>query len=104
MIHVGSMGKGAITTYQYEQDKEKLQARLKRIEGQVKGIMRMVEDGRYCPDILQQVAAMTAAADEVSLMLLRSHIKGCVTDAIEQRQGEESIEELIAVIRKVIRR
>lgn len=79
-------------------------ARLKRIEGQVKGIMRMVEEGRYCPDILQQTAAMTAAMDEVSLILLRSHINGCVKDAIEQHQGEEPIEDLITVVRKVIRR
>lgn len=90
--------------YQYEQDKDNLTARLKRIEGQVKGITRMVDEGRYCPDILQQVAAMTAAMDEVSLILLRSHINGCVKDAIEQHQGEEPIEDLIAVVRKVIRR
>jgi DNA-binding FrmR family transcriptional regulator len=90
--------------YQYEHDKENLMARLKRIEGQVKGIMRMVDDGRYCPDILQQVAAMTAATDEVSLILLRSHINGCVRDAIEQHEGDESIEDLITVVRKVIRR
>ncbi len=90
--------------YQYEQDKEKLIARLKRAEGQVKGVMRMVEEGRYCPDILQQVAAVTAAMDEVSLILLRSHINGCVKDAIEQHQGDEPIEDLIAVVRKVIRR
>lgn len=90
--------------YQYEQDKENLTARLKRTEGQVKGIMRMVDDGRYCPDILQQVSAMTAAMDEVSLILLRSHINGCVKDAIEQHQGDEPIDDLITVVRKVIRR
>ncbi len=90
--------------YQYEQDKDNLLARLKRAEGQMKGIMRMVEEGRYCPDILQQVSAVTAAMDEVSLILLRSHINGCVKDAIEQHQGDETIEDLIAVVRKVIRR
>lgn len=90
--------------YQYEQDKDNLLARLKRADGQIKGIMRMVEDGRYCPDILQQVSAVTAAMDEVSLILLRSHINGCVRDAIEQHQGDETIEDLITVVRKVIRR
>lgn len=90
--------------YQYEQDQDNLLARLKRADGQIKGIMRMVEDGRYCPDILQQVSAVTAAMDEVSLILLRSHINGCVRDAIEQHQGDETIEDLIAVVRKVIRR
>ncbi len=91
-------------TYQYEADKQSLIARLKRVEGQVKGIMRMVEDGRYCPDILQQVAAMNGAMDEVALILLRSHVTGCVKDAIEQHQGDEPIEDLMHVIRKVIRR
>ncbi|PSR22967.1 MAG: hypothetical protein C7B45_04930 [Sulfobacillus acidophilus] len=90
--------------YQYEQDKERLLARLKRIDGQVKGIMRMVEDGRYCPDILQQVAATNGAMDEVALILLRSHVDGCVRDAIEHNQGDQALEDLMTVIRKVIRR
>ncbi len=90
--------------YQYEHDKKSLMDRLTRVEGQIRGIMRMVDDGRYCPDILQQVSAATAAMDEVSLILLRSHINGCVTDAIEQHQGSEAIEDLISVVRKVIRR
>ncbi|MCY0898827.1 MAG: metal-sensitive transcriptional regulator [Firmicutes bacterium] len=93
-----------ISAYRYEEDKENLMARLKRIEGQVKGIMRMVEDGRYCPDILQQVAATSGALDEVALILLRSHVTGCVKDAIEQHQGDQPIEDLMQVIRKVIRR
>lgn len=91
-------------TYQYEQDKDRLLARLKRVEGQVKGVMRMVEEGRYCPDILQQVAAMGGAMDEVALILLRSHVDGCVREAIEEHQGDQPIEDLMTVIRKVIRR
>jgi DNA-binding FrmR family transcriptional regulator len=90
--------------YLYEQDKENLMARLKRIEGQVRGIMRMVDEGRYCPDILQQVAAMTGAADEVALILLRSHLEGCVKEAIEQHQGDQALDDLMHVVRKVIRR
>ncbi len=90
--------------YRYEHDKERLLARLKRIDGQVKGIMRMVEEGRYCPDILQQVAATNGAMDEVALILLRSHVDGCVRDAIEQNQGDQALEDLMTVIRKVIRR
>lgn len=90
--------------YLYEENKPALTARLKRIEGQVKGIIRMVDDGRYCPDILQQIAALNGALDEVSLVLLKAHIAGCVTDAIEHQQGDEMIEELITLIRKVIRR
>lgn len=90
--------------YRYEEDKGSLVARLKRIEGQVKGVLRMVEDGRYCPDILQQIAALTGALDEVSLILLRSHVQGCVSDAIAENRGQESIDELMAIVRKVIRR
>jgi len=93
-----------MVAFQYEQDKDSLMARLKRVEGQVKGIMRMVDEGRYCPDILQQVSAMTGAMDEVSLILLRSHITGCVKDAIEHDQGDQAIDDLITVVRKVIRR
>lgn len=90
--------------YQYEHEKDSLMARLRRIEGQVKGVMRMVDEGRYCPDILQQVAAMSGAMDEVALILLRSHVNGCVKDAIEQHEGDQPIEDLMQVIRKVIRR
>lgn len=61
--------------------------------------MRMVDEGRHCPDILQKVAAITAAMDEVLLMLLRSHVRGCVKDAVEQHQGDEAIGHLIAVVR-----
>lgn len=91
-------------TYQYEYDKERLMARLRRVEGQVKGILRMVDEGRYCPDILQQVAAASGAMDEVALILLRSHVDGCVRDAIEKKTGDEPIEDLMDVVRKVIRR
>lgn len=90
--------------YLYEKDKDQLTARLKRIEGQVKGILRMVDDGRYCPDILQQVSATQGALDEVALILLQSHVNGCVRDAIEQHTGDQPIEDLMHVIRKAIRR
>ncbi len=79
-------------------------ARLKRIEGQIKGIMKMVDDGRYCPDILQQISALTGAMDEVSLILLESHLSGCVTDAIQTQNGEASIQEVMHIIRKVVKR
>ncbi len=90
--------------YLYLEQKDNLMARLKRVEGQVKGIMRMIEDGRYCPDILQQISAMSGAMDEVALILLQNHIKGCVSDAIKTQQGEESIDELMTIIRKTVKR
>ena len=90
--------------YAYEEQREALMARFKRVEGQVKGIMKMIDDGRYCPDILQQISALTGALDEVSLILLESHLSGCVTDAIQAKNGEASIREVMHVIRKVVKR
>jgi len=90
--------------YFYPQDKERLLARMRRIEGQAKGIQRMIEDDRYCVDIVQQLSALSAAADKVSLIVLQNHIEGCVADAILQQQGEAYIKELMAVLRKSMRR
>lgn len=66
--------------------REKAAARLRRIEGQVRGIHRMVEEGRYCPDILMQIASVRAALKGVSKVLMRNHLQHCVTDAL--RSGD----------------
>ncbi len=95
---------GTINKYRYTKDKTSLLARMKRIEGQAGGIRRMLEDDRYCIEIIQQLTALSAAADEVSLLILQSHIEGCVTSAIREQQGEDYIKELIRTIRKAIRR
>ena len=89
--------------YLYGKDKGVLLARMRRIEGQARGISKMIEEGRYCPDIIQQLTAMSSAAREVSLLLLQDHIEGCVTDAIQHDHGEEMVRELIAVIRRAAR-
>ena len=94
----------ATRQYRYTNDKPSLLARMKKIEGQARGIQRMIEDDRYCIDIIQQLTALSAAADEVSLLVLQSHIKGCVTDAIRGQNGELYIKELVATIRKAIKR
>ena len=90
--------------YQYTKDKTSLLARMKKIEGQAKGIQRMIEEDRYCIDIVQQLTALSAAADEVSLFILQSHIEGCVADAIRDQHGEGHIKELMGTIRKVMKR
>lgn len=90
--------------YRYSKDKQALQTRLKRIEGQARGIQQMIEDERYCIDIIQQLTALSAATDEASLLILESHIEGCVSNAIREEQGEEHIKELMATLRKAIRR
>lgn len=94
----------ATRQYRYAKDKSSLLARMKKIEGQAKGIQRMIEEGRYCIDIVQQLTALSAAVDEVSLLILQSHIEGCVADAIREQHGEGHIKELMGTIRKAMKR
>ncbi|RDE31249.1 transcriptional regulator [Parageobacillus thermoglucosidasius] len=72
--------------------------RLKRIEGQVRGVQKMVEDNRYCIDILIQISAIEAALHKVGLHLLERHVRHCVAKAIREGNGDESIQELMTVI------
>lgn len=90
--------------YRYTKDKASLLARMKKIEGQAGGIRRMIEEDRYCIDIVQQLSALCAATDEVSLLILQGHIEGCVTDAIRGQHGEGHIKELMETLRKAMRR
>ncbi len=94
----------AIRQYRYTKDKPSLLARMKKIEGQTKGIQRMIEEDRYCIDIVQQLTALSGAVDEVSLLILQGHIEGCVTDAIREQRGEDYIKELVGTIRKAMKR
>ena len=93
----------AARQYRYTEDKSSLLARMKRIEGQARGIQRMIEKDRYCIDIVQQLSALGAAADEVSLLILQNHIEGCVVDAIREEHGEAHIKELMETLRKAMR-
>ena len=92
--------------YLYTTGKEALLARVKKIEGQARGIEKMITDGRYCLDIVQQLTALSAAVDEVSLKILESHIEGCVAGAIrsDAESGESHIKELMKAIRKALKR
>lgn len=82
----------------YAKDKEQLQRRLRRIEGQVRGLQRMVEDDRYCIDVLTQVNAVKAALDRAALLLLQDHVDHCVADAIRNGEGAAKVEELTTAI------
>lgn len=84
-------------------DKEDLLDRLKKIEGQVRGLQRMIEDNRYCVDILVQIAAVRAAVNRVGLSVLESHTRGCVADAIREDKGDEAVDELVDVLVKFIK-
>ncbi len=88
----------------YSKEKDALLNRIRRIEGQAKGIEQMFDNDRYCIDIVQQLTALSSAADELALIVLQNHIEGCVTDAIREQKGDESIRELITTIRKAMKR
>lgn len=84
-----------------EQEQAKLLARLRRVHGQVGGILKMVEDERYCVDILIQIAAARSALNKVAQLLLESHVDTCVADAIEHgnaQQRREKLDELFEVL------
>jgi DNA-binding FrmR family transcriptional regulator len=81
-----------------KEEMESIVKRLKRIEGQVRGVQKMVEDNRYCIDILIQISAIQAALQKVGLNLLERHVQHCVAKAIREGNGDESIQELMTVI------
>lgn len=99
-IEMSDAGNG----HRYQAEQQALLNRLRRIEGQVRGIQRMVADDRYCVDILQQMAAITSGLQEVSLIVLRSHIEGCVSEAIRSGEEDELIDELMNAIRNGVGR
>lgn len=77
--------------------------RLRRIEGQVRGITKMVEDQRYCIDIIQQLTAARKALDQVSLKIMNRHVNSCVSDAIRKQEGEAKITELMQTITRFVK-
>lgn len=83
--------------------REQVQKRIRRISGQVAGIERMIEEDRYCVDILLQVAAVRAALDGVGKLILRSHVETCVSDALvsgRPKDRKEKIDEIMEVFSK----
>ena len=90
--------------HSYSKDKAQLVRRLSRIEGQVRGIARMIEREEYCVDILQQTAALRAAIDAVSILILEDHVQGCVRTAAEAGQADGYVEEVIDVVRRTLGR
>ena len=87
----------------YAQDKLAIQARLRRIEGQVRGIQKMVAEDRYCIDILTQVNAVRAALESVALELLADHTEHCVSEAIRAGGGDEKVRELNEAVQRLVR-
>ncbi len=87
----------------YTATKDQLQKRLRRVEGQVRGIQGMVADDRYCIDVLTQISAVQAALDKVALGLLDEHARHCVAGASGQEQVDMT-EELMAAVARLMRR
>jgi DNA-binding FrmR family transcriptional regulator len=88
----------------YIEDKDLLQKRLRRIEGQVRGLQRMVEEDRYCIDVLQQASAVKAAIDEVALRLVDGHVSHCMTEATgDQKHRDAMADELMGAVARLVR-
>ena len=85
-----------------EKEYKDLMNRLSRIEGQVRGVRRMVEEGAYCPDILVQSAAVTAAMNAFNRELLTNHVKSCVVEDIRSGR-DEAVDELTALLQKLMK-
>ncbi len=82
----------------YELNKKDLQDRLRRIEGQVRGLQRMIQEDTYCIDVLTQVNSVNAAIKAVGMGLLEDHVRHCVRESIERGNGDEKVEELMAAV------
>ncbi len=91
-------------TYGYADQRDQLLKRVNRLEGQVRGLARMVEDDRYCIDIVNQLSAIQAAAREISLKLLEGHVRHCVTDAAATDQAEPMLRELVDTLGRAMGR
>jgi DNA-binding FrmR family transcriptional regulator len=87
----------------YREDKEKLLKRLARVEGQVRGVSKMVEEERYCIDVLTQIGAIQAALDKVALGLLDEHTRHCVVEA-DAGERVEKVDELMAAVGRLVKR
>jgi DNA-binding FrmR family transcriptional regulator len=88
----------------YTASKDELLKRLRRIEGQVRGIERMVEEDRYCTDVITQISAVQAALDKVALGLLDGHARHCVVEGHGEGGPDELTEELMGAVARLMRR
>ena len=86
----------------YSDIKPDLLTRLRKIEGQLRGVQKMVEQDAYCVDILHQLSAVVSATEKVSLKVLDSHVRHCVADAVGSNQREEKLRELTEVLEKFL--
>jgi CsoR family transcriptional regulator, copper-sensing transcriptional repressor len=88
----------------YTADKDKLQARLRRVEGQVRGLQRLADEDAYCIDVLTQISSVNAALRGVAVLLLDDHLRHCVRDAAkDEREGEAIVTEATEAIERLLK-
>jgi DNA-binding FrmR family transcriptional regulator len=87
----------------YAEDRDDLLRRLRRIEGQIRGIQQMIEGDRNCVDVVQQINAVVAASREVSARILGAHLHHCLTEAVSRRDGKEAVGEMVGVVRQMLK-
>jgi len=100
------VSKAKTKTHGYTKDKDALVKRLHRIEGQVRGVEKMVEDDRYCIDILTQIAAVNTALESLAYKLLDDHVRHCVAGALASGDADDAMEkteELLAAVQRFAR-
>jgi len=97
------MSKAAAPVHGYTKDKEALVKRLHRIEGQVRGVERMVEDDRYCIDILTQISAVNTALESLAFQILDEHVKHCVTGALSSGDDKDAAKKTAELLEAVHR-
>jgi CsoR family transcriptional regulator, copper-sensing transcriptional repressor len=88
----------------YQASKQELLLRFQRVLGQVGGIAKMVDEERYCPEVLVQIRSVTAALDQIGYLLLRDHLAHCVADGVQAGEGDAYLDEVMEVIRGYSRR
>ncbi|MFQ6116905.1 MAG: metal-sensitive transcriptional regulator [Candidatus Bipolaricaulia bacterium] len=93
----GEFKKGSLTVF--PKVKQEVLRRMKTVIGHVQGIDKMIEEERYCVDILKQIAAVQAQLSQVSHLLTKSHLKACMTDAVHAGHGDEMVDELMEILK-----
>jgi len=89
--------------YPYASDREELLSRLRKIEGQIRGVQRMVSEDVYCVDVLTQISAVISGMEKVGVRLLREHMKVCVADAIRSKsKADDKIDEVVKVVERFL--
>lgn len=97
---------GDALPYPYASDRDEILSRLKKVEGQIRGVHRMVAEDAYCIDVLTQITAIISGMEKVGTRVLREHIQGCVRDALEsgnEGRSDDRIEELVRVVERFVR-